>query len=198
LASWLESTACQHRPSVALGSRAPAQHPCVGASWHTPGPSAGPPRQARSVCGSRTDYGRTPRADERRLGHGTHQSTATPAHLRCLCCRGPRTRGLAIESRSQPSTRPQVPQLDLRPAAVRPRSATPTLARAVRTKSDTRSLERGVRLVTSLVRQATVKRGYDPSQSADRARARPGGSQQPHLGRHDTLGTGSHRPDGHR
>ena len=37
-----------------------------------------------------------------------------------------------------------------------PRSATPTLTGAMRTKSDTRSLERGVRLVTGLVRQATV------------------------------------------
>jgi len=123
---------------------------------------------------------------------------ATPRqhrHLRCLCCRGPKTRGLAIEERSQPSPRPPVPQHNPKPAASLPWPARLTLARAGRTKSDTRSLERGVKLVTSLVRQITVGRACDPDQPSDRARPRPGGGQQPPSRRPDTLWTGSRRPD---
>ena len=55
------------------------------------------------------------------------------------------------------------------------------------TKSDTRSLEPGVRLLTGLVQQATVKRDCHSAQPFNRARHRPGGGQQPPLGRHDTL-----------
>jgi len=182
LANWLESAACKHRTAVmALGSRATARQPCVGTIQHAPGPSAAAPGRAHSGCGSRTDHERTTRAGERRLAHATHHSTATPAHLRCLCCRGPNTRGLAIDYRSQPSPRPRVAQHHPRPATSLPWPAAGrvALARAGRTKPDTRSLEPGVRLLTSLVRQTTVNRACNSSQPSNRARPRPGGGQQP-------------------
>ena len=88
-----------------------------------------------------------------------------PAHLRCLCCRGPNPRGLAREL---------LPYLPLFPPAQQP--GCPAPARATqsasvnwgRTRSDTRSLERGVRLVTTLVLPSMIH-----SRSAARIGAGP-------------------------
>jgi len=89
----------------------------------------------------------------------------TPAHLRCLCCRGPNPRGLAREL---------LPYLPLFPPAQQP--GCPAPARATqsasvnwgRTRSDTRSLEPGVRLVTTLVLPSMIH-----SRSAARIGAGP-------------------------
>ncbi len=85
------------RPSAALGSRAIAQQPVCTRPL---APLALLPRQPdvpfRAQLQDRwrtTCPGGRPSATSR----NSRIHTATPAHLRCLCCRGPNTRGLAIE-----------------------------------------------------------------------------------------------------
>jgi len=97
----------------------------------------------------------------------------TPAHLRCLCCRGPNARGLAIEL---------LPYLPLHPPCTaatlsthRPSDAIP-LGELELTKPDTRSLEPGVRLVTTLVSPTMIR----PDQPSDSRLNQP---QQPFIER---------------
>jgi hypothetical protein len=125
--------------------------------WHTSGPRPG---HLEVPAPGPLENGLLEPAN---VGWGTH-----PANARRL----PRTFGACAAAAPTPEALPSKHAASLRRdrryhgttrCLLRYASGSDThLARAGRTKSDTRSLERGVRLVTSLVRQTTIKGACDP------------------------------------